>query len=143
MITYISTFIVLLFAGIIIGAAVVLLLVTPKAAKDVKKIVDQRKAKSKMDNRPDKGMTSLMEEMLYTRDLDALERLVNKLYNEIEKIESQTDSKVQLRKTEIIKKWLDAFSPEQHAIDLKKKGVSQQIEFDNSKKDFKLTILKK
>lgn len=141
MLAHINMFIVLFFSGLILSTVVILLLVTPKAAKDVQKMVANRRGNSLGGK--DKGISGLMEELSRTRDMQRIKEIQESIWDEVEKMQNETSNKVQLRKVDIIKKWLDAFSADQHIIDLKKKGISQQVQFDNDKKDFKLMILKK
>ncbi|MGL5956362.1 MAG: hypothetical protein ACRC0X_07155 [Brevinema sp.] len=141
MIDQINLFIVVLFLVLMGGGVFMLLLISPGVAKETKAFVIAQ-AKERDMKMGEKGLSTLMEELSRTQERERIGEIKRKIIDEIIKLESKTSSKVQLRQVDIIKKWLESFSIDEHIQDLKTDGVSHQVQFDKKKQDFKLVISK-
>ena len=148
MIEQINFSIVIIFAGVIMGSVLVLLFATPGALKEYKQklAADKRHSGGSDANSTesiiDIGLTAYMEELSRCADLNKIKKLKQNISKTISETEFKSTSQVHLHRADSVKKWLKTFSIDQHIKDLKATKVSQQIEFDKKKKDFKLMIIK-
>ncbi|MGL4676990.1 MAG: hypothetical protein ACRCWI_04920 [Brevinema sp.] len=141
MIDQINIFIVVFFLILIGMGGVILLFISPKVVKETKILLNTYAQEKELKN-SEKGLSSLMEELSHTRNKERIEGIKKKIIHKVEEMELNNSSMVQLRQVDMIKKWLEVFSIDQHIKDIQKNGISQQVQFDKKKKDFKLMILK-
>lgn len=149
MIEQINFSIVIIFAGIVVGSALVLLFATPGAVKEYKQklAIDKKQGKhtsneSRTASTIDIGLTIYMEELSRCSNRDKIKKLKQDIARIISETEFKSTSQIHLHRVDSVKKWLKKFSIDQHIKDLKTTKVSQQIQFDKKKKDFKLMIIK-
>ncbi len=149
MIEQINFSVVIIFISIIAVSILALMFATPGAVKEYKQKLATNKKKSmhasdatNTESVIDIGLTTYMEELSRCTNLDKIKRLKQNIAKTIAETEFKSTSQVHLHRAESVKKWLKTFSIEQHIKDLKATKVSQQIEFDSKKKDFKLMIIK-
>ncbi len=128
------------FFLVLIGLTVIILLaISPKAAKEVKSMMANsgNSTKSKAS-----GLSMIMQELSTATNMGRIEELLDKIRAELKSAEGLSGV-AQQRQTKTIQKWLEEFSPELHIDDIKDSGVSQQVQFDNETKNFRLMIAKK
>ena len=144
MIEQINFSIVIIFAGIIIVSILVLLCTTPAALKEYKqKLATNKRTNTHSSKHEGTGLTVYMEELSRCSNVDRIHALKQNISQTIAEMESENAGPLQLRKSKSVKKWLENFSIDLHIKDLKASNISQQIEFNVRKKDFKLMIVKK
>ena len=142
MIDQINFSIVLIFVSIIIGCVLLLLLATPGVIREYKQIAVNKKLGIGSPNSMNTGLTIYMEELSRCTNIDRIKVLKQEIAKTTTEIENQSTNKIHLHQTISVKKWLEHFSINQHLKDLKTLKISQQIQFDSAKKDFKLMIVK-
>ena len=149
MIEQINFSVVIIFVGIIAGSIIALMFAAPGAVKEYKqKLATNRRQgvrgsdTTSSETIIDIGLTTYMEELSRCTNINKIKILKQNIAKTISETEFKSTSQVHLHRAEAVKKWLKTFSIEQHIKDLKATKVSQQIEFDTKKKDFKLMIIK-
>ncbi len=142
MVAQLNVFIVVFFIVFLALSAIGLVAISPGIAKDVKRAKIAKANNTRITSK-EQTMSSLMEELSRCRDRSRVEQLTGMILENIHETEQLTKSSIQMRQAEKIRTWLNQFDISQHINDLRTSGVSQQVQFDTEKKDFKLLIVKR
>lgn len=139
MVLQLSYGLVIILSVFIILCVVLLITISPKAARDYKEFAARLKNTKKVEL--NEGLTAMLERLSTCTSRTTIEELIEKIKEEARKTSSGKGE--QSRHSQTVLQWLAFFDVERHISDLKKDKESVQIRYDADRKDFKLLITAK
>lgn len=139
MVLQLSYGLVIILSVFIILCVVLLITISPKAARDYKEFAARLKNTKKVELA--EGLTAMLERLSTCTSRTTIEELIEKIKEEAKKTSSGKGE--QSRHSQTVLQWLAFFDVERHISDLKKDKESVQIRYDADRKDFKLLITAK
>lgn len=139
MVLQLSYGLVIILSAFIILCVVLLITISPKAARDYKEFAARLKKTKKVEL--NEGLTAMLERLSTCTSRTTIEELIEKIKEEAKKTSSGKGE--QSRHSQTVLQWLAFFDVERHISDLKRDKESVQIRYDADRKDFKLLITAK
>lgn len=136
MVLQLSYGLVIILTGFIILCIIILIAISPKAARDYKEYAARLKNTKKVELGD--SLTAMLERLSSCTRRETIDELIEKIKEEAKKTSAGRGEQAQHSQT--VLQWISFFDVERHISDLKKEKVSSQIRYDAERKDFKLLI---